>query len=105
MKLTSFWDNFADSFWNTLTIIWGFFFPPSEEKVKGKLFVSGEGYLEFVFNYCPDNVCIYFDDDVPVPCNPGAEDSLDWIIEAGRKYKLIIKWSVNGARTIIWKVH
>lgn len=95
--------------WNIFRIMLEFFFPHIEHKESGKLFVSGDGALEFKLKHEPEHVFVYFDDDcdpVPcAPCDPGSEDYLDWrIVHCKHRHVLIIEWSVNTMRKIAWKV-
>lgn len=95
--------------WNIFDIIKDFFFPSKEDKLFGKLFVSGKGNLEFVFKKHPKHIIVYFDDEChPIPCNPcnpGVDDYLFWSISKHTKhYVLTINWDVESMRTIIWKV-
>lgn len=95
--------------WSILDLIVDFFFPRHEDKLFGKLFVSGRGQLEFSFKKKPGNVSIHFENECdPTPCNPcdpGVEDYLAWDLEKHRRhYVLNISWDVETARTIVWKV-
>ena len=95
--------------WNIFKRIMDFLFPHVEHKVEGRLFVSGDGILEFKLNHQPDHVFVYFEDDcnpVPcVPCNPGADDQLNWRVLHHKKHHiLLIEWKVNTMREIVWKV-
>lgn len=90
-------------------IIIEYLFPPEEHKLSGKLFVSGEGALEFKFNHHPKHVFITFDNDchfVPCsPCDPGQDDDLEWYtVKHKHHHILVIKWNVSTMRTIYWKV-
>lgn len=95
--------------WSIFRRIMDFLFPHIEERIEGKLFVSGEGTLEFALKHQPDHVFVYFDDEcdpIPcVPCQPGAEDTLSWrIIHHHKHHILLIEWKVNSMRKIVWKV-
>lgn len=94
--------------WNPFKMILEYLFP-HENKLFGKLFVSGEGALEFSFKHHPTNVFVTFDDEchfVPCsPCDPGQDDELEWyIVKHHHHHILVIKWEVSTMRTIYWKV-
>ncbi len=96
----------SNSDWNMFKKIFEFLFPPQENKLSGKLFVSGEGYLEFVFHHLPKDVSVVFDDECdPNPCDPGQNDELDWNVVKHKHHDiLVIKWKVSSMRTIKWQV-
>lgn len=84
-------------------------FFPTNKKVEGEMSVNGCGFLEFKFEEYPENISVYFTDDVCPsncnPCDPGKEDKLFWHVDkVCDEYVLYIHWEVVSCRNIKWKL-
>lgn len=85
------------------------------EEVGGELVVSGDDFARVHIDRKPDEIIVSFEEDncLPVPCNPGQTDELDWVFEPKHKHQrnnpqefvLKIHWNVSSVRKIFWKLY
>lgn len=80
---------------------------------ENELFVMGDGEVEIVLEFHPDDVEVYFKPSDLAPCVPSTEDKVEWRLhrkfhhhqhQHHHHYVLVIKWDVESPRTIVWKV-
>jgi hypothetical protein len=81
----------------------------------GELIVSGHDKVIISLHDFPSRVSVAFGDDpIIIPCSPKHADMLEWEVvkhhckcRKNKKHsciELIIKWEVNGVRTVQWDV-
>ncbi len=90
--------------WRLLMELLGYLFPV--ENVSGEVVVTGKDSLSLKLPRCPKDISVYFKDEGNlVPCNP-CQDDLIWVTEkcGKRNHKLLIKWQVDGIRTVVWNI-
>lgn len=79
----------------------------NSSETSGELTVSGADSLSFdVRGKNSKKVKVHFADLDPTnaPCNPGAGDTLSYVLipKKGPESTLKVSWSVSGVRTIVW---
>ncbi len=95
---------FGGTMFNLLERLWNFLFPV--EELGGEIVVTGSDFFCVDLLKHPKHVKVSFVEECRnVPCNP-AGDNLVWFVEdfGPCHHRLTIRWSVDGMRTILWKV-